>query len=161
MEDDTRAVIENRFRRKIFRDILNTEYAKTKEYHTGELMNRITSDSAIVTDGAVSLIPSICSMAVRLVGVLSVMGAIASEVAVVMFVGGCLLAIVSVIPRKLQKRLHKRVQEADGETKSFLQESLESMLVIRAFGCEEKIDRISAEKMEQTKPKRFIFYLLL
>ena len=27
VEDDTRAVIENRFRRKIFRDILNTEYA--------------------------------------------------------------------------------------------------------------------------------------
>lgn len=148
VEDDTRAVIENRFRKKIFGDLLNTEYARIKEYHTGELMNRITSDTLIVTDAAVALIPSLCSMAIRIVAVLVVLGTIEPKIALVLLCGGCVLAVLSMIPRRWQKNLHKQVQQVDGETKSFLQESLESMLVIRAFGCEDKIERIGEEKME-------------
>lgn len=148
VEDDTRAVIENRFRKKIFGDLLNTEYAKLKEYHTGELMNRITSDTLIVTDAAVALVPSLCSMAIRIVAVLIVIGTIELKISLVLLLGGCVLALLSMIPRRLQKKIHKQVQQVDGETKSFLQESLESMLVIRAFGCEDKIERIGEEKME-------------
>lgn len=147
IEDDTRAVIENRLRQKAFREILRTEYGKMKEYHTGELMNRITSDTFVVTDGAVSLVPSICSMAVRILGVLIVMGMIQPSIALVFLVGGCAIALFSIVPRKLQKKVHKQVQETDGEVKSFIQESLESLLVIRAFGCEEKIESASEEKM--------------
>ena len=148
VEDDTRAVIENRFRKKIFGDLLNTEYAKIKEYHPGELMNRITSDTLIVTDAAVALIPSLCSMAIRIVAVLVVLGTIEPKIALVLLCGGCVVALLSMIPRRWQKKLHKQVQQVDGETKSFFQESLESMLVIRAFGCEDKIERIGEEKME-------------
>ena len=148
VDDDTRAVIENRFRKKIFGDLLNAEYAKIKEYHTGELMNRIASDTLIVTDAAVSLVPSLCSMAIRIVAVLIVIGAIEPKIALVLMIGGCVLALLSMIPRRLQKKIHKQVQQVDGEAKSFFQESLESMLVIRAFGCEDKIGRIGDEKME-------------
>jgi ATP-binding cassette subfamily B protein len=57
------------------------------------------------------------------------------------------MALLSVLPRKWQKKVHKRVQEEDGTVRSFLQESLESLLVIRAFGCEDKVERTSEEKM--------------
>ena len=149
IEDDTRAVIENRFRKKIFGDLLKTEYAKLKEYHTGELMNRISSDTLVITDGAVSLIPSLFSIAIRIVAVLVVLGTIEIKISLVLLCGGCVLALLSMIPRKLQKKMHKQVQQVDGETKSFFQESLESMLVIRAFGCEDKIERIGEGKMEK------------
>lgn len=154
VEDDTRALIENRFRKRIFSDILATEYAKTKEFHTGELMNRITSDAQIVTDGAVTLVPSLCSMGIRIVGILYVVGTIEPKISLVMLVGGCLLAMLSVLPRSMQKKMHKRVQVADGNTRSFLQESIESLLVIRAFGCEDKIERIGEEKMNEHRIAR-------
>ena len=148
VEDDTKAVIDNRLRQKMFHGILKSEYGDVKEYHTGELMNRITSDVSVITDGAVTLLPSILSMVVRIVGILLVMRAIEPWFVVVFLVGGILVAALSVIPRKFQKRLHKHVQEADGEVRSFLQESLESLLVIHAFGCEEKIE---AEKVKTIK----------
>lgn len=154
LEDDTRAVIENRLRQKAFREILQTEYAKTKEYHTGELMNRITSDTQVVTEGAVSILPSFSSIGVRILGVLVVMAAIEPGIAIVFLVGGCIMAALSVLPRKLQKRMHKDVQEADGAVRSFVQESLESILVIRAFGCEEKIEDASADKMAEHRRAR-------
>lgn len=147
-EDDTRAAIENRLRQKTFQGILKTEYGKMKEFHTGELMNRVTSDTTVVADGAVSLLPGFLSMAVRIIGVLLVMGSMKLEIALVFLVGGCLMALLSVLPRRLQKKMHKQVQEVDGEVKSYLQESLESMLVIRAFGAEEKVERTSESKMK-------------
>lgn len=147
VEDDTRAVIDNRLRQRMFHGILKSEYADMKEYHTGELMNRITSDSSVITDGAVTLLPSILSMIVRIIGVLLVMRTIEPWFVVVFLVGGILVTALSVIPRKFQKRLHKRVQEEDGKVRSFLQESLESLLVIRAFGCEQKIEAENEKNM--------------
>lgn len=154
LEDDTHAAIENRLRQKMFHGILQTDFGQVKEYHTGELMNRITSDVAIVADGAVTLVPSLSSMVVRIVGVLAVMGAIDWRIALVFLVGGCLIAALSVLPRKWQKRLHKKVQEADGKVRSYMQESLESLLVIHAFGCEDKIESSSAKKMENHRKIR-------
>lgn len=148
MEDDTMASIDNRLRQKVFHGILKSEYGDVKEYHTGDLMNRITSDVTVITDGAVTLLPSIISMLVRIIGILFVMQAIEPWFVVVFLVGGILVATLSVIPRKFQKRLHKHVQEADGEVRSFLQESLESLLVIHAFGCEEKIEAQNESKMK-------------
>ena len=161
LEDDTHAAIENRLRQKTMHGILQSEFCDVREYHTGELMNRITSDVSVVTDGAVTLVPSLASMVVRIVGVLAVMGAIDWSIAIVFLVGGCLVALFSVLPRRWQKRLHKKVQEADGEVKSYLQESLESLLVIHAFGCENKIESSSAKKManhRQIRRKRTNLY---
>lgn len=154
LEEDTRAVFENRLRQKALGGILQTELSKVKEYHTGELMNRITSDTAVVTDGAVTLVPSFSSMIVRIIGVLVVMGAIDWKMAMIFLLAGCLVAILSILPRRWQKRLHKQVQEADGEVRSYVQESLESLLVIHAFGCEDKIEANSADKMDKHRKIR-------
>lgn len=164
VEDDTKAVIENRFRQMLFHGILKNEYSEVKEYHTGELMNRLTSDASVITDGAVTLLPSIVSMVVRIVGILWVMQRIEPWFVMIFLVGGIMVATLSMIPRKFQKRLHKQVQEADGEVRSLLQESLESLLVIHAFGCEGKIESENANKMKshrRIRRKRSNVYNLL
>lgn len=148
LEEDAHAAIENRLRRKTLKGILGSDFADMKEYHTGELMNRIISDAEIVTDGAVTLVPSLASMTVRIIGVLLVMGTIDLNIALVFFIVGCMLAALSILPRRWQKKIHKSVQEADGEVKSYIQESLESLLVIHAFGCENKVESASVEKMK-------------
>ncbi len=154
LEDDTHAAIENRLRQKAMQGILQSDFSDVKSYHTGELMNRITSDVSVVADGAITLVPSLVSMVVRIVGVLAVMGAIDWSIAVVFLLGGSLIAVLSVLPRKWQKGLHKKVQEADGEVRSYLQESLESLLVIHAFGCENKIQSLSSKKMAKHRQMR-------
>lgn len=154
VEEDTKAVLENRLRQKLFDGILKSSYSDMKEYHTGELMNRITSDVAVITDGVVTLPPGIFSMVVRIVGILLVMRTIEPWFVVVFLVGGCLVATLSVVPRRFQKRLHKKVQEADGVVRSFLQESLESLLVIHAFGCEEKIEAENERRMAEHRRTR-------
>jgi len=156
VEDDTRAVIDNRLRQKMFHGILKREYIDVKEYHTGELMNRITSDVSVITDGAVTLLPSVMSMLVRIVGILLVMKTIEPWFVAVFLIGGILVGVLAAVPRRFQKRLHKEVQEADGQVRSFLQESFESLLVIHAFGCEEKIEAENEDRMKTHRHVRRI-----
>ncbi len=145
--EEARAALENQFRLTVFRGILGKDYRETSAYHTGELMNRITADASAAADTLVTLFPSAADMAVRIGGVLAVMGALAPWLALFLFLGGIFLAALSILPRKWMKRAHHRVQEADGKVRSFLQESLENLLTIRAFGCQEKIESRGAEQM--------------
>lgn len=147
LDDDVRAAIENQLRRKTFRGVLKQKYEKINQYHTGELMNRITADASIVTDGAVTLPTTLLSTMVRICGALYVMYRMEPWIAIVFLCGGCVVAALSAFPRKWQKVLHKRVRESDGNVRSFLQESIESMIVIRAFGNEEKIENDGQKKM--------------
>lgn len=154
VEDDTKAVIDNRLRQKVLHGILKSEYSDVRKYHTGELMNRITSDTSVVTEGSVLLFPALLSMVVKIVGILLVMRTIEPWFVGIFLVGGIFVVALSILPRKYQKRLHKRVQETDGEVRSFLQESLESLLVIHTFGGEEKIEKENEKKMKAHRRAR-------
>lgn len=154
LEEDTKASIENRFRRKVFRSVLENDYRKMTAYHTGELMNRIISDTSVVTDVVVTLIPNMVSMVLKIIGVLVVLYTIEPWFTFIFLVGGCLMASFSLLPRKWLKRNHKRVQEADGVVKSFLQECLESLLVIHAFGKEEQMEESSRRRMREHRRMR-------
>ena len=107
ISDDTAASIENTLRLNAFQKMLRTDYGKMKEYHTGELMNLITSDTYVVTDGALTLLPTLVAMGVRVLGVLLVLWIVEPKVALLFLAGGILVAVMSTIPRKWQKRAHK------------------------------------------------------
>ena len=47
------------------------------------------------------------------------------------------------------KKLHKEVQETDGKTRSFFQEAIESLLVVKTFGVEEQFNE-KGEQLQMT-----------
>lgn len=62
--------------------------------------------------------------------------------------------------RRTMKRLHKNVQTADGELRSYLQENLGSLMVLKTFGAEDKSLKASKEYMashRQARMKRIGF----
>lgn len=154
LDERARASIDNCLRKRAFHSILNQEYREIDGIHSGELMNRITSDTAVVTDGVVSMLPGMTAMTLRIVMGMFVLYTISPVFVLVLFTGGILMAILSMLPRKWLKRMHKRVQEADGIVRSFLQECLESLLIIRTFGCEDKMEQRAAGAMEAHFGKR-------
>lgn len=155
LEEDTRAVVENTLRLHVFGNILGQDYQKASACHSGAYMNYLTSDVAVVTDGAVTLLPGIASMLLKIIGVLLVMYRMAPVLALIFLAGGLLLVLCSLAPRKWMKKLHCQVQEAESEVRCFLQECLESLLIIRSFHCEEKVLRTGEEKSERFRKIRW------
>lgn len=153
-EERTRVSIENRLRQYTFRNVLLSDYKVASSYHTGELMNRITSDSLVVTENVVTLIPGLLSMVIKIAGILIVLYAIEPLLTLLLLIGGGLMTAAGLLPRKWLKRLHHRVQEKDGVVRSFFQECLSSLLIIHTFGCEEKMDRTGVAKMSEYRRVR-------
>ncbi len=155
LEEDTRAVVENTLRLHVFGNILGQDYQKASACHSGAYMNYLTSDVTVVTDGVVTLLPGMTSMLLKIVGVLLVMYRMAPVLALIFLAGGLLLVLCSLVPRKWMKKLHCQVQEAESTVRCYLQECLESLLIIRSFHCEEKVTRTGEEKSEQFRKIRW------
>ena len=110
-------------------------------------MNRLTSDTVVVAEGMTQMIPGITGMLIRLIGALILLIMMYPMFGYLILPAGLLLLGVNAVFRKILKKLHKQVQEADGNLRIFLQESLAGMLVIRVFGKEKQIVENANEKM--------------
>ncbi len=154
LEEDSRSSIENRLKSKIFRTLLKKEYPYVSGVHSGEWMNRLTSDTKIVSDGAVDIFPGIAGMAVKMIGALSVLLVIEPKFFFVFFPCGAILLLLTYAFRKNLKRLHRSIQESDGRLRVFLQEHLGSLIVVKSFSAEQSSAEQGEVKMSEHKDAR-------
>lgn len=154
LEEYSRASMENRFKDRLFSSLLSTDLIDFNSEHTGEWMNRLTSDTVVVAEGFVQILPGLAETIVKLVGALVLIIIMEPVFGYFIIPGGVLLIVFTYGFRKKLKELHKQVQEEDGRLRIYLQESLGSMVVVRAFVKEEQMLMGAARKMENHKRVR-------
>lgn len=149
-----RASFENTFKQRLTENILRRSYAEISAVHSGEWMNRLTSDTKIVADGYIEILPELIWMTVRLCGALVMIVVLDLRFALLIVLGGMILIIITCIYRKKLKLLHKDIQEKDGRLRIFLQERIASLMMIKSYAAEEQTIAGAAEKMENHKDAR-------
>ncbi|MBQ7831266.1 MAG: ABC transporter ATP-binding protein [Clostridia bacterium] len=137
-----RAKMTTELRTKLFSKLLRSDYAKTYAYHSGELMNRLTTDIGEVSAYTVGLLPVIAGIVVQIIGSIIALITIDPLFTLIYVVAGTLFAVATSLFRKKLKQRQKEVLETDGAFRAYTQESLGSIMTIKAYGVEEK----SAEK---------------
>lgn len=155
-----KARIEVTLRKHILDVVLIKDYQGVTKYHTGEIQNRMTSDVTTISDGFTTILPNLVNFIVRLVCAFVYLVVLDKVFTLVFLVGGILVFAFSFLFRKILKRLHKNVQESEGRVRSFIQEILTSLLVVKSFNVEEKVSGEADELMEnnyKTKMKRRLF----
>ena len=151
LSEEGSAEIENRLKSNLFERLLNRDYASVTAVHSAEWMNRLTADTSIVASHAISFFPFLISTLVRLVGALVMLIVLAPVFAAVLIPGGMFLVVVTFFFRKILKRLQKDIRESDGALRIFLQEHLISLMVLRAFGQEQRTLMESKKRMKDHK----------
>ena len=131
-----RSRLENTFKRRLFEALLHGDYGRVAAVHSAEWMNRLTNDAKVVADGCTDIVPGFAGMMFKLVGALVVIIWLDPRLAVVIVPGGVLLALFSWLFRRVLKRLHKAIQEADGRLRIFLQERIGALLTVRSYAAE-------------------------
>lgn len=139
LDEYTKSGLENRFKERLFSTLLNRDYAKVSAVHSGEWMNRLTSDTVVVTDGLTTILPDMIGMGIRLLGALGAILMIVPALGYILLPGGLALLFVSWVFRKRSKYLHKLVQETDGKLRVYLSDRLTSLLIVRSFAREKQI----------------------
>ncbi len=147
MYERARAKIEIKIRTSVFDSIMKKDYSEISKHHSGDLLNRLTSDVQTICDGVTGLVPNVVALLTKLISAVAIMVGLDWIFAVIFLAGGGLIALTTAFFRNYLKSIHKKAQDADGKVRSFFQESIASALVIKVFNAYKQVSE-KARKLQ-------------
>lgn len=135
-------------RGEILSKLLSAESRAAGGYHSGELLNRMFSDAGICAAAISDLVPSAVNLVTQLVCAAALMIMLEPWFALLFTAAGAMLFAVTRLMRGRLKGLHKQVQAKEGAVRSFLQEALESLPVIKVFGAGSRVERRNSDNQQ-------------
>lgn len=134
-------VINERFsfsiRKQVYDKVLHSCWLNISKYHTGDLMTRLTTDTNTIANGISSNIPSIIALVFEILATFFTLLYYQPALAFFAILIAPLGALSSIWLGKKLKRMQVKVQESESKYRSFLQESLNNILIVKTF-CEEE-----------------------
>ena len=149
LSEKSKAKLEKTFRQRLFAQLLSRDYAGVCGTHTGEWMNRMTSDVNVVVNGVTQIAPDFSGSMIRILSAAAALTLMVPGLVIALLIGGVAIAVVSVAFRKKLKTYHTKIQSADGKVRSFLQESLQGLPVIHSFNREQGMQDAAGELMDE------------
>jgi len=143
--------LEIALKRRIFKVLIGKDYLSVSKFHSGELLNRINSDVSVIVGGIIAILPSAALFLTSIIGAFFVLYNIDSTLAIIILCIGPVVAVGARIYSAKYKVMHKKCQEYDGKTKSFMLEILQNLLVVKSFGSE----KIVLDKSEDLQQKSY------
>lgn len=149
LEEAIRWSLSNGIRQHSLGIILGRAYGPVSVHHSGELINRLTSDVQIVADGTTTLVPTLVSLFTRLLGAMAILIYLDPLFAGIFLLLGLSFFVLALLFRTKLKNMHREVQESEGRLRSYLQEAMGSLLIIKVFGARERILRDNAARQAE------------
>lgn len=142
-------------RKQIYDKIIQSHWMDVKKYHTGDLMTRLTSDAGNIADGIIGTIPNIIMLIIELIMVFFTLFSYSPMLAFLALLVAPVAGVMSWWLGKKLRVLQTKVQESEASYRSFLQESLANLLIVKAFANEE----YSVDKLTELRENRFYWVL--
>ncbi len=138
-------------RKQIYEKIIHSDWMSVKKYHTGDLMTRMTSDAGNIANGIIWTIPEIIQLCIELLLVFITLFYYSPILACFAVIIAPVAALSTFWLGKKLKRLTVKVQESEAAYRSFMQESLANLLIVKAFTNEE----YSTDRLVELRENRF------
>lgn len=140
-------------RKQLYDKIITSQWLDIKKYHTGDLMTRLTSDIGNVSDGIVSTIPDIIRLIIELILVFITLFYYSPMLAVLALSIAPVATISSWWLGKKLKKMQIKVQETESAYRSYIQESLSNLLIVKSFNNEE----YAMNRLVELREERFFW----
>ena len=159
LDESIRSTAENRLKLRLLDALLRRNYSQVTATHSGEWMNRLTSDTQVVANAAVSILPNAAGMIARMIASAAMLLILAPGFTGILLVCGGLLMLSTLWVRKYMKQLHKDIQERDGQLRVFLTERLGNLMILKAYqqeaaaeaGAEARMDAHRAARLRKNR----------
>ena len=146
--------IENKLKNNLFKTILNKDYQEIKKTHDEEWIHRLTSDTAVIANSILSILPSLCRMVVQLVLALVAIILLYWQFGLSLIPFILIIILITYFMRKRLKACHHEVQEKDGKAKVFFFESLQGLSIVHSFVKEDIFSKKNEQNLEEYKKAR-------
>lgn len=148
LHDRLEADLDRDWKKSLLHGLLHGDYAAVSGYHSAELINRLNNDVRIVDSGILSVLPNVAAMVTRLAAAMIVLMSMEPWFAILIFIAGVAVVLVTGLMRSKLKVLHKKVSEHDGKVSGFLQETLEKLLMVQAMDVSDEMERRSGSLLD-------------
>ena len=149
LRDWLNAIIDRDLKKKLLTGLLHGEFAKVSQYHTGDLLSMMNHDLQTFISSIMNILPSVTSMATKLIAALAALIAMEPRIAYVVLIGGVVVFVVTGIVRKNLKTLNKRASKAQGKVSGFIQETLEKLLMVQAMDISDVMEKRADTLLEK------------
>ena len=146
--------IENKLKKNLFKTILNKNYQEIKKVHDEEWIHRLTSDTSVIANSILSILPSLCRMVVQLVLALVAIIYLYPIFGLSLIPFILVIILITYFMRKRLKKYHHLVQEKDGKAKVFFFESLQGLSIVHSFVKEDIFSKKNEDNLEEYKKAR-------
>ena len=146
--------IENKLKNNLYQKILKKDYQEIKKIHDEEWIHRLTSDTAVIANSILSILPSLCRMVVQLVLALVAIILLYPVFGLSLIPFIILVILITYFMRKRLKAYHHLVQEKDGKAKVFFFESLQGLSIVHSFVKEDVFFKKTEQNLEEYKKAR-------
>lgn len=149
LHDKLHADLDRDWKQYLLHNLLQGEYASVSQYHSGELINRLNNDVRTINEGLLNAIPNLLSMIAKMIGALVALTAIEPYLALILCGCGAVMILVTAVLRRKLRGLFQKVSEQDGKVSSFLQETLEKLLLVQAMDISDEMEKRSDIHLEE------------
>ena len=146
--------IENKLKKNLFKTILNKNYQEIKKVHDEEWIHRLTSDTSVIANSILSILPSLCRMVVQLLLALVAIIYLYPIFGLSLIPFILVIILITYFMRKRLKKYHHLVQEKDGKAKVFFFESLQGLSIVHSFVKEDIFSKKNEDNLEEYKKAR-------
>ena len=156
--------ISNKLQEKIFKHITYSEWLQQSNYHSVNLLTRLTNDVDTITNVIVSVFPGIISLLTILIFSFVTLLSLDPIIAIVAIVFCPALIIFTKLLTKKLKKYYIDIQDEEVKYRSFIQESINNTLIVKSFTLESsnimKLKNIQTTKSSLTIKRSFFTTLV-
>lgn len=142
--------ISNKLQEKIFKHITYSEWLEESNYHSVNLLTRLTNDVDTITNVIVNVFPGIISLLTILIFSFITLLSLDPIIAVVAIIFCPALIVFTKLLTKKLKKYYIDIQDEEVKYRSFIQESINNTLIVKSFTLENsninKLKNIQATK---------------
>lgn len=137
---------DQKLKSKLFEHLMHADLQEVGNTHSGEHMTKLISDVDVVADGVIEILPRFSFYVTRFIGAFILIFFIDYLFAVIFLVLGLILMIMSRLIAGVVRKRHLTLQQEESVARSFMQETIENVMVIKSYQAESHVSNDHALK---------------
>lgn len=125
--------VTNEIRHEIFEKIMLSKWESLRDYHSGEIINRLEGDVGTVASGVVSFIPNLITDLVQFIGAFVVIMLYDPTMALFALASAPILVFSAKPLMKIMRKYTEQTRKINGEILSFNEEAFQNIQLVKAF----------------------------
>ncbi|GIM27389.1 multidrug ABC transporter permease [Clostridium polyendosporum] len=147
--------LSNNIQKRLYSHITYSQWMEGSKYHSGDMISRILSDTSNVTNLIVNTLPNVISLSAMLISSFIILLSYEPTIAFLTIIIAPVSLLFGRFYAKKLRNIHLKTQENESKYLSFMQESIQNMLIVKTF-CLEKNNLTKFNEIQNKKLKLFL-----